>query len=62
MSSSSRNDHTLLIFLLALFLFNSPLSSLWSTLQLPWYSIFIAWLVVIVLAAFNHRRGDDNAD
>lgn len=55
-------DHTLLLFLVALFLFNSPFSDWWMQQQLPWYTIFIAWAFIIVLVAINQRRRDTYGD
>jgi len=49
-------DHTLLIFLLALFLFNSPLNLWWSSSTLPWYVIFMPWLLIVLLLAWNQFR------
>jgi len=56
MSDFPRHDHTLLIFFAAIFIFNSPLTSWWSRLGLPWYAIFIVWAVFILLVAMNHKR------
>lgn len=53
MNSKPPYDHSLLIFLFALFLFNSPLREWWSGLALPWYTLYLPWLVVIVLVAIN---------
>jgi hypothetical protein len=50
------SDHSFLIFLLALFLFNSPLRQWWSTLALPWYAMYLLWLAVIALVAINQLR------
>lgn len=56
-------DHTLLIFLVALFVFSSPLTHWWSTLQLPWYSIFVFWGIFIILVVINTRKqGTDDGD
>jgi len=55
------SDHSLLIFLFGLFLFNSPLRQWWSELALPWYAMYLPWLLIIVLVAINQkrqRRGD----
>lgn len=51
-------DHTLLIFVLALFMFNSPLNLWWSTSALPWYAMFFPWLVIVFLLAWNLYRHD----
>ena len=50
------SDHSLLIFFLGVFLFNSPLRQWWAELALPWYAIYIPWLTVIVLVAINQLR------
>ncbi|MBX2826221.1 MAG: hypothetical protein KTR33_15915 [Gammaproteobacteria bacterium] len=49
-------DHTLLLALCAIFLFNSPFSRWWLGLQPPWYSIFIVWAGVLMLVAYNQWR------
>jgi hypothetical protein len=51
-----QSDHSLLICLLALFLVNSPLNQWWSTLTLPWYAMFLPWLLIIALVAINNHR------
>lgn len=56
MSDKNRHDHTLLIFFAAVFVFNSPLTSWWSLLGLPWYAIFIVWAAFIIIAAMNLMR------
>jgi len=50
------SDHSLLIFLFGLFLFNSPLRQWWSGLALPWYAMYLPWLLIIVLVAINQKR------
>ncbi len=55
-----RNDHTLLLLVVALFLFHSPFSTWWTSLNLPWYLIFVAWGILILLIALNRRRSDRN--
>lgn len=55
MSGRTPQDHTLLIAALAVFLLNSPFSAWWSTLGLPWYAIFMPWLLIIALVWANHR-------
>jgi len=54
----SGSDHSVLIFLLAVFLFCSPLNIWWSSLTLPWYVAFAPWLLVILLVAWNQLRQD----
>ena len=57
MSKRPRNtDHTLLIFALAVLLFNSPLNLWWSALALPWFAIFLPWLLIVLLLALNQLR------
>ncbi|MFK7996688.1 MAG: hypothetical protein AB8B87_21305 [Granulosicoccus sp.] len=51
-------DHTLLIFVLAVFLFNSPLNIWWSSMALPWYAMFVPWLLIVLLLALNQLRHD----
>ena len=57
------SDHSLLICLLALFLVNSPFNQWWAALTLPWYAMYLPWLLIIVLVAVNqhrrHRKQDD---
>lgn len=54
--SAPPTDHSLLICLLALFLVNSPFNQWWSTLTLPWYAMYLPWLLIIVLVAINQHR------
>lgn len=56
------SDHSLLIFLLAVFLVNSPIKQWWSTLNLPWYAMYLPWLLIIVLVAVNQRHQKRNPD
>jgi len=49
-------DHTLLVVFVAVFIFNSPLTSWWAAFNWPWYSIFIPWAGVIGLTAINQLR------
>jgi len=60
MSEKSRHDHTLLIFFAAIFVFNSPLTSWWSLIGLPWYTIFVVWAIFIVVTAMNLSRDAGN--
>lgn len=50
-------DLTLLITLAALFIFHSPFTQWWTGLGLPWYTVFVLWLLVIVLIAINAHGG-----
>ena len=53
----TRGDHTVLLALLAVFVFHSPFSRWWANLELAWHTIFILWGLVILLVALN-QRGD----
>jgi hypothetical protein len=59
MSERPASNHALLICLLGLFLINSPLTAWWSALPLPWYAMFVPWLLIIVLVALDQRRRPD---
>lgn len=52
------SDHSLLIFVLAMFLFSSPLNIWWSSMALPWYVMFAPWLLIVLLMAWNQLRQD----
>jgi len=49
----SGNDLTLLLALLAVFIFHSPFTRWWTSLGLPWYSMFVFWFVLLVLLAIK---------
>lgn len=56
--------HALLLVLGAIFVFHSPFTQWWAGLNLPWYSVFLLWLLLIVLVALDNfksaaGRGDD---
>lgn len=55
MSTGPKTDYSLLISALALFGINSPLNHWWSTLTLPWYSLFVPWILIIALIAWNQQ-------
>ena len=57
-----RNDHTFLVFCVALFLFVSPLTGWWTRLSLPWYTMYVLWGLVIALIALNQWRGAHRGD
>ena len=50
-------DLTLLTTLAALFIFHSPFTRWWTGLGLPWYTVFLLWLLVIVLIAADALSG-----
>jgi len=57
---NSRLDYTILLFIIALFVFNSPFATWWSRLHLPWYTIFLVWLAIIIMIAAKQRHGDSD--
>jgi len=60
--ASRSYDHTLLILIAAIFLFISPLTSWWSSLELPWFAIFIPWAAIVALIGLNQHRLGRNDD
>ena len=48
------SGHALLLVLGALFIFHSPFTRWWSEQGLPWYTVFVLWLVLIVLIAIDN--------
>ena len=50
-------DLTLLTMLAALFVFHSPFTRWWTGLGLPWYTVFVLWLLIIGLIAINSLGG-----
>lgn len=51
-------DRAILLFLLGLFLFASPLTSWWSNPERAWYLPYGLWLGLIVLAFVLQRQRD----
>ena len=49
-------DLPLILALLMLLLFASPIKDWWTAAGLPWYLPYALWLLVIVLAAWSHWR------
>ncbi|MCP1674766.1 membrane protein implicated in regulation of membrane protease activity [Natronocella acetinitrilica] len=49
-------SHSVLIFLLGLFLLTSPFTAWWMTAGAPWYFVFLCWFVLILLSAGLARR------
>ena len=41
---------------LLLIVFASPLTEWWSDAELPWFTPFLFWLVIIVLTAYVNRE------
>ena len=56
LAASPPGDLTLILVLLAIFIFHSPFTGWWSNLGLPWYSIFVFWLLLIVLLALHQLK------
>lgn len=52
-----RRDRLLLLLILALFLFVSPLVGYWADAASPWYLPYLLWLLLIILAARLVRWG-----
>jgi len=57
------SDLTLLLVLVALFIFHSPFTRWWAGQELPWYTVFLFWFAVILLVAIGNllrdsQRGD----
>jgi hypothetical protein len=55
-SSSRQLEIVILLFLFAVFLLASPFAMWWAADSSPWYVPYLAWLVVIALAALVQRR------
>ncbi len=48
------SGHALLLVLGAVFIFHSPFTDWWASLNLPWYAVFVFWLILIFLVAFDN--------
>ena len=51
-----RYDLVILLGVLALLLFASPLTSWWASRGSPWYLPYLLWLLIILLGAWLQRR------
>ncbi len=49
-------EHSLLLTLLALFLFASPLTVWWASGHHPWYVPYLLWLLLILAGAWLQLR------
>ena len=58
----TRSDHTLLIVILAIFVFNSPFTTWWTQQALPWYTIFLLWLGLIALVGWHQITGENSEE
>lgn len=57
------SGHALLLVLGAIFVFHSPFTQWWASLNLAWYSVFVLWLLLIVLVAIDNFISDaDQSD
>ncbi|MES9882819.1 MAG: hypothetical protein ABW185_18275 [Sedimenticola sp.] len=54
--TSRQKENALLLTLLALFLFASPLTLWWATEESPWLVPYLLWLLVIAIAAWLSCR------
>jgi len=54
------SGHALLLVLGAIFIFHSPFTDWWAARSLPWYSVFLFWLVLIVLVALDNFKGAED--
>ena len=54
--NGSQFDRGILLALLAVLLFASPLTRWWSAVGAPWYLPYLLWLGVILLAAWLQQR------
>ncbi|MCP3850835.1 MAG: hypothetical protein GY694_11455 [Gammaproteobacteria bacterium] len=48
-------DRVLLLFIAGLFLLCSPSRTFWASPQLPWYTPYIVWFVLITLTWLLYR-------
>jgi len=48
-------DAVIIVFLLAVLLFASPVVFLWTARQSPWYIPYLLWLLIIIAAALAVR-------
>ncbi len=53
-------DSVILLALLALLLFASPLMAWWARDTSPWYLPYLLWLLIILIGAWLHLRRDDH--
>jgi uncharacterized membrane protein HdeD (DUF308 family) len=51
-------ERAILLFLLALFVLVSPLKAFWATAVLPWYTPYLIWGGIILLAFRLRGRHD----
>jgi len=54
--------HALLLVLGGIFVFHSPFTRWWTDLNLPWYTFFLLWFVLIVLVALDNIKGGPRGD
>ena len=51
-----QNESTLLLILLALFLFASPFTNWWASDDNPWFLPYLLWLLVVLIGAWLHSH------
>jgi len=51
-----KRENTLLLTLLALFLFASPLTDWWAADDAPWFLPYLLWLAIILIGAWLSHR------
>jgi hypothetical protein len=59
--NEQQKEQTLLLFLLALFLFASPFTLWWATADNLWFLPYLLWLLIIIAGAWlelRHSRHD----
>lgn len=54
--SHTNFEPSLIVALLMLLVFTTPLTRWWSSIGLPWYVPYLAWLAIIILCAAGYRR------
>ncbi len=54
--SSKQRESTLLLTLLTLFLFASPLTHWWAGENNPWFLPYLLWLAIILITAWLTRK------
>ena len=55
-SRTPRHDLAVILGLLTVLLFASPLTDWWAKMVLPWYAPYALWALVVLLGALLARR------
>ncbi|MBT3204505.1 MAG: hypothetical protein HOM14_13290 [Gammaproteobacteria bacterium] len=53
--NSNSSERTLMVVLLVLVIFLSPMSNFWAAMDAPWFSPYLAWAVAIFLSWLLQR-------